>query len=353
MRTVTYIVSGFMFVAVGVFALSFWMTHVPPVAASDGDLGVALNDWFDERHSQTMPQFNGAALVINNGETLVRGAWGHDGDGRELTPNSQFRLASVSKSFTSAAILKLASEGRLDLDSAVSRQIENCAVSASPAQLMSHTSNVADDYFDKADPDEITTISWVFDHVCTTTEKAEVPKPYSYNNTAYVFLAGLVERVSGQTFEAYLSEQVLAPLGMNRTRVWNLVSEDNFSSRATSFDENGKASPSNLDGVAGDGAVFSTLDDLANWAQFWRDNRLLPKELKDRATGRDAADGYHFGLVREGDQVSHNGGWLGARTFFGFKDSDIDADVVILLENGSSIYLDDLEAEIWKAISEE
>ncbi|RGP41124.1 Serine-type D-Ala-D-Ala carboxypeptidase [Altererythrobacter insulae] len=335
------------------FALSLYLIQVPDIVADDNDLAGSIESWLDERHSQTPSQFNGAALVIRDGEVLVRKAWGNDGNGRPLSVDSQFRLASVSKSFTAAAILKLAQEHTLDLDAPVSDQIDTCPVTATPAQLLQHRSGVPDNYFQVADPETLTTISSVLDLVCSNAaDHAGSPQPFSYNNTAYVFLAGLVEHKSGMSFEQYLGQEILAPLGLEDTRVWNLVSEDSFENRATSFGRSGLLEPSNLDGVAGDGGVFSTLDDLANWAKFWSDDRLLSRDLKDRATGKAAqdSDGYHFGLIREGDLVEHSGSWLGARTYLGFRGEGEEQDVVILLENGSSIFIDDLREQIWTAL---
>ncbi|AWW75266.1 hypothetical protein CD351_12585 [Erythrobacter sp. KY5] len=350
MRTLAYVLGAIVVLAIGLFVWALWMIKVPAVAVSSSDFGPELEAWFDARHGGRISQFNGAALVIHDGKVVVRKAWGLDGDGRALTADSQFRLASVSKSFTAAAILKLAHDGLLDLDKPVGDQIEDCPVKATPAQFLRHVSGVPDDYFERANPDEITTIGWVFDHVCSGSQSYEAPTEYQYNNTGYVFLAGLVKRVSGQSFESYLRQEVLAPLGMDKTRVWNLVSADDFANRATSFNDDGKMEPTNLDGVAGDGAVFSTLDDLANWVRFWRDDRLISRALKDRATGRGIGDGYHFGLNRNGDLISHNGAWLGARTYLGFKDDGADGDVVILLDNSSSIFVDDMASEIWTAL---
>ncbi|MEM1053528.1 MAG: serine hydrolase domain-containing protein [Pseudomonadota bacterium] len=350
MRIAAYIFGGLAVLVALLFGWSVWFTRVPPIDTSNPDLAKSLETWFEERHSHAVSQFNGAALVIHDGQTVLRGAWGKDGEGRELTPDSQFRLASVSKSFTAAAILKLAQDGLIDLDLPVGEQIDQCPMQATPAQLMRHLSGIDDNYFANADPAVITTVSSVFDGVCDTVEGVQAPAEYSYNNTAYVFLAGLVERKSGMSFEAYLAQELLEPLGLSSTRVWNLVSEDEFTDRAITFDASGALSPTNLDGVAGDGAVFSTVDDLANWARFWRDDRLINKELKDRATGRAIGDDYHFGLGREGDTVSHTGGWLGARTYLGFKDVGDDGDVVILLDNGSSEYGEELVSQIWQAL---
>ena len=77
---------------------------------------------------------------------------------------------------------------------------------------------------------------------------------------------------------------------------------------------------------------------------------MLPKALKDRATGRGGEDAYHFGWNREGDLVQHTGGWLGARTYLGFKDTGAEGDVVVILDNGSSTKVGELTEEIWTAL---
>ena len=353
MRTLALGLVGLVVVAAGLFFAFSGSGRVPPIDTSGEDLGQAIEAWLDDRHAQPEVAFNGAILVINDGEVIIRKAWGKDGEGRALTPTSKFRLASVSKAFTASAILKLAQDERLALDSPVADQIEGCTVNATPAQLLRHISGIPDDYLDKADPEQLTTVPMVFDQVCEGSRNYEAPGEFSYNNTGYVFLAGLVERVSEQSFESYLAREVLAPLELESTRVWNLVSGDDFADRAITFDAQGKLVPTNVDGVAGDGAVFSTLDDLANWARFWRDDRLLSAPLKDRATGLGGEDAYHFGWNRSGDRVEHTGGWLGARTYLGFEDTAPDGDVVIFLDNGSTTKAGDIVREIWSALGKD
>ena len=115
MRIIAYVSGALVIVAIAVFALALWLIQVPPVSANSDSVEQDLNAWFDERHQQSFQHFNGAALVIRDGNVIVRKAWGKDGEGRLLTPESQFRLASVSKSFTAAAILKLADDGLICL----------------------------------------------------------------------------------------------------------------------------------------------------------------------------------------------------------------------------------------------
>lgn len=331
-----------------VFGAALWMIRVPAIAAETD--GTALKAWFDERHAEPVRQFNGSALVVAGGNVLVRDAWGQDGEGRALTPQSRYRLASVSKSFTAAAILRLVDSGKLDLDQPVSTQVDDCAVEATPAQLLRHVSGLPDRYMNEAPEGETFTIPKAYSMICATGPEASDVGEFRYNNAAYVLLAALVEKVDGRTFEAFMRAEVLTPLGMDDTRVWNLVSEDDFTDRAISFDDDGALSPTYLDGIAGDGGVFSTVDDLRNWARFWQDDRLISTALKDRATGRGQGDGYYFGLTRRGERISHNGSWLGARTHFGFVDGGDAESVVVLLDNGSSIFIDDIAQQVWERV---
>ena len=345
------IICGILLLCAGLlFGIASWLLHVPPVEVAGGNPQMSLKNWLDDRHNGTASQFNGAALIIDDGRVLIRKTWGKDGNNRSLSPSSQFRLASVSKSFTAAAILRLADTGRIDLDRPVGDQFEDCPVAATPAQLLRHRSGLPDNYMEVADPEQTLTIATAVKGICGSGDKANNPGEFSYNNTGYVLLAGLVEKVSGTSFESFMAKEIFVPLGLSNTRVWNLVSKDQFPERAVSFNRNGPLNPTYLDGVAGDGAVFSTLDDLRNWAQFWQDDRLISQKLKDRATGRKLEDGYHFGLVREGNRVWHNGSWLGAATYFGFEDGAKDENLVILLDNGSSMVIDDMQAKIWTAL---
>lgn len=333
-----------------VMAGALWFIRVPSIDASSGNKSEAIQAWFEERHNGRVAQFNGAALVVDDGSILVRDAWGQDGDNRPHSTSSQFRLASVSKSFTAAAILRLADLGQVDLDQPLSEQMEGCSVRATPAQLLQHQSGLPDSYMQEASPDQTLTISTAVIGICKSAREAEQPGDFSYNNSGYVLLAGLVEQKTDMSFETYLRNEILVPLGLSDTRVWNLVSEDQFDEIATGFNDDGKLVPTYLDGVAGDGGVVSTVDDLRNWARFWLDDRLISRELKDRAIGRGIGDGYHFGFNRDGRRISHHGSWLGARTYFGFEDDEGKESVVVLLDNSSSIFIDDIQNALWQAI---
>ena len=149
---------------------------------------------------------------------------------------------------------------------------------------------------------------------------------YKYSNTNYILLAGIIEKVSGQSFELFLQENLFVPLGMKDSRVWNLQSTLPFPNRVADFKRKwGKKvnfPTSFIDGVAGDGAVFCSSQDLVKWDQFWYQNSLVSPDLLDQALqpvplNNGKTSDYGFGWIIGDNWIWHNGGWLGARTYIG------------------------------------
>ena len=147
---------------------------------------------------------------------------------------------------------------------------------------------------------------------------------YEYSNTNYITLAYLIELISGQSFEAFMQTNLFEPLGMKDSRVWNLLSTDStFQNKADDMmnfkGRLSKLEPTFIDGVAGDGAVFSSLHDFLIWDQFWYGNDLIRQEnlveaFKIPTLSSGEQSDYGFGWGIKDDIVWHNGAWLGART---------------------------------------
>jgi len=180
----------------------------------------------------------------------------------------------------------------------------------------------------------------------------DVNEVHSYCNTSYVLLAAIVESASGSSFEDFMAKELFEPLGMRNTRVWNLVSEDKtFEGKAEAFLWSNAMVPGFLDGVAGDGSVFSSLDDFVIWDQFWRDNDLVSTELMkcafEKPTLNDGSSSdYGFGWVLQRHGHWHNGAWLGARTYT-YQDDDF---FVVVLDNSSSWIVDSMGQKIRDAL---
>ena len=341
LKAILGVLGGVIILAILIFSLALWMLRIPKLNVKRDDPAAAekLDAWFTNQHEHGAMPFNGTVLIRRGNEVLLRKAFGLDSEEQALTADSPLRLASVSKQFTAVGILTLVEAGQVDLDAPVSSYLLDCEFNASVRQLLNHTSGIPDVIYRKADSTELLTLEKVENVICDGSVIQEA-SAFGYSNTGYLLAARIVERVSGHSFEDYMQAAVFDPLEMENSRVWNLVSTRAFPQRAGGFKWKRKRKsktplePTKLDGVAGDGGVFSTINDLENWDRFWSDDRLISKELKTIAMTPETGD-YAFGWIREDNSVWHNGSWLGARTYF--RRNLKTGDLIILLENSSNM----------------
>ena len=159
--------------------------------------------------------------------------------------------------------------------------------------------------------------------------------------------------MSGQSFEAYMQEHLFTPLGMKNTRVWNLLSSTStFPNKTNGIRKLGKPRPvsvSWLDGVAGDGAVFCSLEDFLIWDQFWYGNDLISADNLSEAfkqptlVGGERSD-YGFGWVLADKVVWHNGAWLAARTII--TRNTAKKTCMVFLDNSTNLSFDLIAEEL-------
>src|SRR5688572_3794794 len=163
-------------------------------------------------------------LVLRDGQPLVRRGYGlaDMAAGTPATPQTNFRLASVSKQFTAAAIVLLAQDGKLSLDDPVRKWLPSLPASADPITLrhmLTHGSGLID-YEDLMAPDATGQVHDI--DVLHMLEKEdrlyfEPGTSYRYSNGAYALLALIVGKASGQDFATFLRERIFRPLGMDNT----------------------------------------------------------------------------------------------------------------------------------------
>ena len=168
-----------------------------------------------------------AVLVIEDGEILFEGGFGlSDIDSQTpITPQSAFRLASVSKQFTAMAVMILAERGQLAYDDKLVEylpELERFGEDITLRHLLAHLGGLPD-YYDVLEEE-------VGDSMPDTERAMEflagwgeplfpAGDRYEYSNPGYEMLALVVERVSGQTFRVFLEENIFKPLEMNSTVV--------------------------------------------------------------------------------------------------------------------------------------
>ncbi len=199
-----------------------------PPAVDERQIPAALDEFL--RASADSGHFAGSVLVARRGRIVFEGAYGPAdvSTGRRNQADTPFRLASVTKIFTGVAILQLAEQGRLSLDDPVSRFIpEYPAVVAERVtlrHLLTHTSGIELDH-DSVFMARVSQARSVGELLALQVERlphlsgnrfanfAPLTR-YDYSNEGIDLLAAVVERVSGQSWSAYLAERVFRPAGM-------------------------------------------------------------------------------------------------------------------------------------------
>lgn len=300
-----------------------------PPGATEAQRIDAIRQWAEDHHSAG--RFNGGIAIISDGEALLLLPLGiADPTTREkLSTRSSLRLASVSKQFTAVGILVLVEAGELSLDDPIADHLHDLPDSGVLVRhLLTHTSGVPDQYLSLAkkhqsEIGEVLTISDVAALIGQYGDELswEPGSKNRYSNTDSVLAAAVIESVSGSSFEDFMAEQLFAPLGMAHTGVWNLLSDQTaLPGRAKDMTRKGEIlEPTFVDGVAGDGAVHMSLEDLVAWDRFWSGNDLISGALLTEATSPTTltsgeTSSYGFGWMVEPNEVWHNGSWLGART---------------------------------------
>lgn len=332
-----------------------------PNYASEQEKIESIDSWLEEL--QLDEKFNGAILLIKDGQSRLAKGYGFTNHEKneEITANSSFRLGSVSKQFTAAGVMLLKEKGSLSYDDLVSVYLENFPYEGVTIRsLLNQSSGVPDRYIQLAlenkDAIEVLTLQKATELIIDEnrpTRKDPFDK-FEYSNTNYILLARIVEVVSGKSFEAYMMEELFQPLGMENTRVWNLLSaETDFTNKCGGFETNKgtyeEVVPDFLDGVAGDGAVFSSVNDFLIWDEFWYENALLSdtnlaEAFKKPQLNNGKSSDYGFGWLVTPDGAWHSGSWLAARTYY--QRNTENGTSIVLLDNSSNEGLYDIAEEI-------
>ena len=219
----------------------------------------------------------GMAVAVTHGAEVVHLAgYGTDGRGRPITPRTPFRVGSLTKSFTAAAVLQLAEAQRLDLDATVQTYLPGFTTSDAAAarritvrQLLNQTSGIADTGYPAVtdtEPDLARRVAGLRDARLVS----EPGTAFHYSDLNYQVLARLIEVVSGSPWGVVLEQRVFAPLGMRDTVATATAAEATHavpglaSGHVLVFGM--PVARPELDGLlAGSGGVVSTAEDMARW----------------------------------------------------------------------------------------
>lgn len=268
----------------------------------------------------------GVFLITRGGKRLFEGALGEAAPGRPMRIDAVFPIGSLSKSFTAAAVLRLAQTGRLRLDDPLERffpeaPADKRAITA--RQLLEHTSGLPRNAFGFRD-------HLTREKVVAGALGAPLANPpgtkHAYSNLGYMLLAALVERASGEAFDRYLEREVIGRAGLRETgfpgpRFARRLLPVGFD--RPRFGETYSGTPMQEDlrdwYQWGPGGLLSTARDLERWMAALRSGRVLdPRWAAELWRPRvamtpDGRYSYAFGFVVQrtpiGPQIWHNGVW--------------------------------------------
>ena len=276
--------------------------------------------------------FNGAILVAKKGVVIFEKYHGFGNFQKRDTLNehSAFHLASVSKTFTAMATLKLAEQGKLKLDQDIKTYFPTIPYNGITIQmLLSHRSGLPNYlYYMQKLGWNIKTYSTNVDvlNYLVTYKPALTHIPgthFSYCNTNYALLGLIIEKASGTSYSQYLQQSFFTPLQMNDTYVFT-ISKD--SARAMpSYNWRGRQEGYTfLDEGFGDKNIYSTPRDLLKWDQALYTTQLFSKETLDaaftpysneKAGIKNYGYGWRMNIYPNGKKIIfHNGWWHGNNT---------------------------------------
>ncbi|WP_426285539.1 serine hydrolase domain-containing protein [Luteibacter sp. E-22] len=267
-------------------------------------------------------------LVMRDGVPVVRRGYGFADLEHHVaaSPETNYRLASVSKQFTATAILLLVQDGRLSLDDRARRWLPTLPAVADAItirQLLSHQGGLidyedimpADTRVPLRDRDVLDLLSRT-DHLYFTPGTS-----YRYSNGGYAMLALIVEQASGEPFQDFLRERIFLPLGMTNTLAY-VREGPPVPHRAFGYSDEGgrwvRTDQSMTSSVLGDGGIYSSIDDLAHWDAALYDDRLLSDASRKAAFSPwtptdDPAVRYGYGWRITGETLWHSGETIGFR----------------------------------------
>jgi CubicO group peptidase (beta-lactamase class C family) len=306
--------------------------------------------------------FNGNVLVSEKGHVIYKGSFGYKNllTKDPLDIDTPFQLASISKQFTAVAIMQLKEKGLLKYTDPVYKHVPNFPFDSSITifSLLTHSSGI---------PNYIYCLDKVYDKTKPLSNKIVVDlmgihKPginylpnarFNYNNSNYMYLAYIVEKLSGMDFRNYAQKHLFAPAGMKKTIIYDPTKPEIVENAAKGFNSTtSQAVMDYLDGVMGDKGIYSTVGDLLLWDNALNTNKLLKENTLDEALKpklnfknletKNYGFGWRINQLADGSlSTFHTGWWHGFQTYY-LHDSKTNS-AIICLSNHANGYMPNIK----------
>jgi len=298
--------------------------------------------------------FSGNVFVARGGRVILNKGYGlADYElGVPFTPRTKFRLGSVTKQFTAMAVLQLEEKGLLKVADTVRSVFPDYPEGdrITIHHLLTHTAGIPNFTSFPDYPKAMlfpTSVQEAVDRFKNRPLDFPPGEKFRYSNSGYVLLGAIIEKVSGETYEAFLRENIFRPLGMEDSGYDHR--EDILKDRASGYefvkDQKVNASYVDMSVPYAAGALYSTVLDLYKWDRALYTDKLVPQAALTRmftpfdphagpapATGM-SKETYAYGWVVKSSaghkEISHGGGVNGFATHIA-RFPDDDACVIVL-----------------------
>ena len=308
------------------------------------------------------------AVVAHEGRPLAEVSVGLADVGRGLPagPEVQYRLGSITKTLTAVGIMQQVGAGRLSLDQPLEAVWPGAPHGGLRLdQLLSHTSGLQREPVGEVwETLEVPSAEQLPSNAAQARVLLEPGEGWHYSNLGFALLGEVLARVAGKTWEQYIRESILTPLGMVRT-TWRPEDPVAVGYSVTPYQQEVVVEPAmDTGGIAPAAQLWSTAQDLWRWSDFLvrGDDRVLPGEqLELMRTPRVLADlagwtmawGLGLMLVRRGTNVfvGHTGGMPGFLAA-AFCAPQFGTSVALLCNTGSGVPIAQLAADVLEAVGE-
>lgn len=318
------------------------------------------NDKSDKIHNfvkkyHKMKLFNGSVLVAESDKVIYKQGFGYANMEWNIpnTPDTKFRIGSVTKQFTAVLILKLAEEGKINLEGKITDYIPDYPTDQGNKvtihHLLTHTSGIPSytslpNFFkdlsrDPYKPEEFLSVFSEMDF------EFEPGTKYRYNNSGYFLLGAIIEKVTGQPYDEILHERIIDPLGLENSGYEHY--ENITEKRASGYRKvlGGYQVAPYLDTSLpySAGMMFSTVEDLFKWNQILYTDKLFNDQKYKELMFTPNLQNYGYGWIirqqkigKKGKSVNvieHGGGIHGFST--GFRRLVDDKHAIVIMDNTS------------------
>lgn len=316
-------------------------------AASRPDISAKVDEYMNAVWN--VKKVGGSVLLARGGKVLLQKGYGYaDAETKSMNdPAMRYRIGSLTKQFTAAAVLLLQEKGKLSVQDNACKYIDNCPESWKPItihQLLTHTAGIpnvtAIPDWPMKKKEDLSTVQ-VVDLVRSMPVKFAPGSDFEYSNTGYIFLGLIVEKASGKAYAEFMKANIFEPLKLSDTGY------DDGKRPAAKFvqgyakrgSDNIVAETINMKAPFSAGALYSTVDDLLRWSDALNSTKLLSQKSLDalfKPEKRNYAYGWGISTVNGRAIHSHAGGIDGFSSYMIRVPAD-NSVIIVLLNNAAGM----------------